>query len=122
MNKNKSHVKEYKCPELENWIWSYIAGVIDGEGHIRKYKVRDTSEGPNYGFEISIPQNDIRLLEFIKDKLKVGNITLMWNKKCNLLCIKRRMAVLEILKKVYPFLIVKKEIAVEMISFLESAY
>lgn len=125
MQHNKSHLKPYILSNLDEPIWAYIAGIVDGEAHIRLWEVRRTTEGPNYGFEISIAQIDRRLLVKLREWLKVGYISNKSSPNKNpiyIFCIKRRLAVGKILKKIYKYLIVKQKIAGEIISHLERVY
>jgi len=126
MQLNKSHTKSYELPELSEAQWGYIAGVIDGEAHIRQFEVRKTSIGVNYGFEIAIAQNNIEFLEILRDWLGEGNIrfkkTPNARKPVYQLEIKKRFAVYKILNRILPLLIVKRRVSEDIVSYIARVY
>jgi hypothetical protein len=129
MQHSKSHKTKYKLPKLEETFWAYFAGIVDGEGHIRLFKVRETSVGPNYGVELQIAQSKENrgreMFSLFKNKLGVGTIVVKKNRdKTNILCysIKQRLALKEIIKKIYPYLITKKQQADTFLDFMRRTY
>ena len=130
MQLNKSHPKEYNLPDLEIEFWAYLAGFIDGEGHIRKSIIRETSVGYNYLYEIQISQNrenhGQEIFEEFQKKLGIGFISTRKMEKRNkdvlYFSIRRRMAIVKILKKILPFSRVKKEKIIELLKYIEDTY
>lgn len=130
MQLSKSHLKPYVLPKLSNDIWAYIAGIMDGESHIRKFISNiPKSGGVNYGLEIAIAQNEkgIDLLYQLKDWLQDGSIMYKNPPKGTNIpvyqySIRKRLAIYAILKKVRPYLIVKLKRANELITFMERTY
>ncbi len=126
MQLNKSHTQGYKLPKLSEAQWGYIAGIIDGEAHVRQFEVRKTSVSVNYGFEIAIAQNNIELLETLKGWLGEGGIRLKKTpnarKPVYQLEIKKRFAVYKILNRILPMLIVKKEVSQSIVDYIARVY
>lgn len=94
----------------------YIAGFVDGEGTIGYYKDRG---------RLSIPQTHKGVLLEIQKYLGEGKVYLVtkrqehW-KEAWVYILQDAPKVLEVLKKIEPFLIVKKEEAKNVIAILES--
>ena len=126
MQQKKSHLKPSNVPLLQEWQKAYLAGIIDGEAHIRKFFVRKTSIGNNYGFEIQIAQNTLPLLETIKEWTKEGTINKKKvpkaTKQVYYWAVRKRLVIKDILKQVLPYLIVKQKVAEEILETLEKMY
>jgi len=91
-----------------NINWSYIAGFVDGEGSIVKYGETD--------YRVSISQTHEGVFKKIKDFTGVGNICKVGKRKEHwkdswVYYVARQNDALFFLKNIYPYLIVKKEIA-----------
>lgn len=103
----------YDLPSLKNWEWGYIAGFIDGEGYIN---LKD------YNL-IAISNTDKSSIDWLAEKLKCKytEIRPKTDKRKILytLRISRKMAILKILEKLLPYLIIKKEKAKLMITKLK---
>ena len=87
--------------------WEYIAGFVDGEGSIVKTK-------PTL-YRVLIPQTHEGVLIAIKEFSRLGYIYKCATRKAHwkdnwVYAISRRNDVLSFLKKVSPYLIVKKEL------------
>lgn len=91
-----------------NMDWRYIAGFVDGEGSIIKNGEND--------YRIAIPQTHEGVLRAIQDFTGMGNICQVAKRKAHwkeswVYCIARQEDTLIFLKRIYPYLIVKKDIA-----------
>src|SRR3989344_3193708 len=87
--------------------WSYVAGFVDGEGSIVIYGDND--------YRISIPQTHEGVLRSIQKFAGAGNIYKTKKRKSHwkeswIYCVARQEAVLQFLKNIYPYLIVKKPV------------
>lgn len=119
--------KSYTTPALSDAEWAYIAGIFDGEAYIGMIPVkRPNPELKHFDIKIVVAQNDIRLLEYLQDKLQTGRIRdkkmVKVKKPVFDITINQRLAVLAILQKVRPYLIVKAEAADKVISYVALAY
>ena len=95
--------------------WSYIAGFADGEGSFVKYGETD--------YRISVPQTNEKVLRAIQFFTKFGNICKTKKRKTHwkdnwVYSVARQEDVLVFLKNVYPYLIVKKEMARKVIPII----
>jgi intein/homing endonuclease len=113
--------EEYRIPSLLKWQWAYIAGFIDGEGHISYRPV------PRSDYRIvvlGITQKRKAVLELIQRWLNLPKGLTVRGRgtkiECHALQITAQNQVLKILKMLYPLLIVKQEKAKEAILYLES--
>lgn len=113
---------------------SYIAGMVDGDGtinitkSIKKRKCKCKMNIKEHIYEHKYPRlritnTDLNLLNWIKKKLNVGHIyennrkTPSFNKKqLYSYNISKTKDVIEIIKKIYPYLIVKKKNAERILS------
>jgi len=92
--------------------WRYIAGFVDGEGSFTKNGETD--------YRISVPQTHEWVLLAIKNFTKMGNICEPrirkphWKKGWTFY-VAKQVDVLRFLRSVYPYLIVKKELARKLI-------
>lgn len=98
------------------WIW--LAGFIDGEGCIYISRTKNENRwGYQYTLRLEITQANKELLDSIKERVGFGSNT--WNKNIN--AVKNRVSkrqvysikwssrkAYEILKKLYPYLVVKR--------------
>lgn len=96
--------------------WNYIAGFMDGEGSISK--AGDTD------YRISIPQTHEGVLLDIQRFTGVGSICKVAKRKAHwkeswTYCVARQEHALWFLRKVYPYLIVKKKLAGKTIPIVE---
>lgn len=103
--------------------WAYIAGIFDGEGSL---SVQYHTDGQRMsGYYANIAQQGRTLHEWIQTTLGdghihkggTGKIKQMFNFR---LCAQRK--VLEFLDGVLPYLIVKKEFALEVVNFIKNRY
>jgi len=95
--------------------WRYIAGFFDGEGTILLKNGRP---------RIMVVQTDRVVLECIKNFAKCGNIFEVTKRKphwkdCWVYCISRKEDMYNFLRKIAPYLFVKKELAEKGILQLE---
>jgi len=130
MQLTKSHRIAYVLPSLSETFWAYLAGFVDGEAHIRKYFVRNTSIGKNYGYEMTISQNrengGEQIFNWIKGKLGLGTLTIRKLEKPEkdvfLLQIAQRNALYEILKKILPYSHIKRTVIQKILNDIELVY
>lgn len=97
--------------------WDYIAGFFDGEGSILKPGETD--------YRVSILQTHEGVLKEIQRFTQVGNICEVAKRKAHwkeswVYYVARQKDVLLFLKKIYPRLIVKKNLAKKIIPVLTS--
>jgi hypothetical protein len=105
----------------------YFAGILDGEGSIPRIK-SDTCRGGVHP-EIGVANNSLELMEWLSDKFGYG-YTEKTHYASNHLGkqrifqwrVRRLKDVHRLLKLSYPYLIVKKERAREVIKYLEMQY
>lgn len=101
---------------------AYIAGFIDGEGHIGFYRTKDTKTHMN----ISIANTNVDVLEYIQTTLKIG--TLQKPKRPNkpnakqiyYLRMRNNREALILLENVLPYLKVKRKQAELLTIWLKS--
>ena len=91
-----------------NVSWSYIAGFVDREGSFVKYGETD--------YRISIPQTNEKVLTEIQRFTKSGNICKARKRKEHwkeswIYTVARQEDVLKFLRSIYPYLIVKINLA-----------
>ena len=96
--------------------WQYIAGFVDGEGSIVKTK--------RTVYRILVPQTHEGVLEEIKKFTGVGYIFKCKTRKAHwkdnwVYAISRQKDVLFVLKKLKPYLIVKRQLAEDRIPTIE---
>ena len=96
--------------------WSYIAGFFDGEGSI--------THNNGIGFRITIPQTNEEVLNEIRNFAKVGYVIKLKKRKAHwkdswLYYIASKKDVLVFLKKMIPYLVLKKEISLKAIYSLK---
>ena len=96
--------------------WSYIAGFFDGEGSL-------THNGK--GFRITIPQINEEVLLSIKKFIGYGNIIYITKRKSHWsdgwsYYIAKQTEVYDFIKKIKPFVIVKKSSVIKIIPELKN--
>jgi hypothetical protein len=95
-------------------FWPYLAGIIDGEGHISIY---------NAAANLSVANTHLGLLEYVKETTGHGSITKMAVKygrasqAYKWMCYSTGIRV--IVPRVLPYLIVKREKALLLMEYLE---
>ena len=111
--------KLYTLPILEETFWSYLAGIIDGEGSINLVPNGRISTQPR----IDVVNTNMDLLLFVKNRIggeihekKLGTKSV---KPCFVLYFQSHNKVLAILEKTLPYLIIKKEKAIEIINLIK---
>lgn len=109
---------------------AYIAGIIDGEGSIRIQKRNYISCGKEqitFVVQINVTNNNIDVLEFLKEKTGVGNVYIHTHPSenhriCYRFTISARIAH-DLLKQIYPYMIIKKkhtEIAINYLRCMDN--
>jgi len=102
---------------------AYMAGIIDGEGHIgiTKYKTKPRNgrkERMQYDFNVSIVNTNLNLITYLLEKLRNNNIKFcVMQRKEKLILNHKLIYVIQIsdfqaenfLKIIYPYLVAKKE-------------
>ncbi len=87
----------------------YLAGILDGEGHIDRRAFKN-GRGKAYIYSrISVMQKDMRICNWLKENFE-GTITNNHNQtgNCHRWEIKGSQAI-ELIRKVYPYLLIKRE-------------
>ena len=97
---------------MEETFYAYVAGMLDADGHI--------GEGRNK-YKVTIANNHRPMLEHIQFHLG-GNIVAdeRINKKITYQLCFRIHEQIELLPKIIPYLIVKKEKAINRLKYLQS--
>ncbi|MEK7664444.1 MAG: LAGLIDADG family homing endonuclease [Patescibacteria group bacterium] len=96
--------------------WSYVAGFFDGEGSVARNN--------GLGFRITIPQTNEEVLKLIRNFVGFGFIIKVKKRESHwkdswTYYIASKKDVYYFLKQVLPYLIVKRDIALEAINKLE---
>lgn len=118
-----------KLDKLTEKQMGYLAGIIDGEGCISIGSHKNTKTKPYFFPTIDISNTDKRLMVFVnsilpssyilkKDNGKIGKYKC--NKKLYVYRIYNQQKVGLFLKKIMPFLLLKKERAKIMLKFLKT--
>lgn len=90
--------------------WNYFAGIIDGEGYVCVY--------PNSGqYRIGVGNTNYELIDWlqkkiggqVKERTMVKKINGGWRKKAWEWTLDGKLTILSLLKKLLPYLIVKKD-------------
>tara|TARA_Y100000034_G_C6875297_1_gene400209 strand:- start:211 stop:930 length:720 start_codon:yes stop_codon:yes gene_type:complete len=117
--------KGFKKLKISNTDKAYIAGLLDGEGHIslHKYKKKNCTY---YGPEIGISNTDKNVMEYLFKKLKEGGVKINShtqkrgkNKPVITARINSHTDAHCLLKYLMPYLKIKHERAQEIIKFIE---
>jgi hypothetical protein len=135
-----------KCRELNKWtcqekierklnftsineIWAYIAGFIDGDGHITiKKRNRDNDikkrHHPDYSLEVGCGGTDFRATQFIADFFEKGSLKVRPHNFCvNGIRldykIRRPEEVKEFLEGIFSFLTIKKSNALIALEYIK---
>ena len=115
--------RKIKFPR-EKWKLAYLAGIIDGEGSISF--VKSTGSWKGTAVRVSVKNTDLKLIRWLKDNFggyiqedRYGlkehpnwKIRYKWGTDATL-------EVLELLKRVFPYLVIKKDLALKAIAFCE---
>jgi len=102
----------------------YIAGFFDGEGSIVIWKRREKKSPREYNINLEVRINNTN--KIVIDKINTligGNIRIKSKKDCKPcyeIIISNYRGILNFLEKIYPYLVVKKEIAKLTIEFCRS--
>lgn len=119
--------KTASLPTDNELFWSYLAGLIDTDGSLSIRRNKATSISKNYRYSpiISLSMNDISGLNHIKENCSFGSFMTYKAKTCvkgilNRWTGQRREEVIEILKRIIPYLLVKKENAKILLNFCEN--
>jgi hypothetical protein len=103
--------------ELSVAEWASAAGLLDGEGTIS----RDNPRGYSAAYRVTIAQKDRRLLEWFMEIFQAGVIQESKG-TCATWRIQRARLVYDFLVGCLPYLIVKRESALQTIKTLEERY
>ena len=105
-------------------FWSYLAGLMDTDGSFSIRKNKPSCGSKNYRFSplISLSMNDILGLNLIKENIPYGNFKTYRANSCvmgisNRWSVQCKEEVIELLKKIIPFLKIKKENAKILLDF-----
>jgi len=99
---------------VDNNRLAYIAGLVDGEGYIgiKKDQVKGRGVNPVFYERISVASNNKDIIDFISDFFAVGKIYLhkhsKLSKKCYWSWEASNLKAVEVIKKIYRFLRIKK--------------
>lgn len=103
--------------------FTYLAGLIDSEGcfRIKKWKPKDK---PNYVYAINLEIGNTRMpiFEYLTSRFggNIGFIKAKENKRASALWSISAFALSQIIKRILPYLIVKKPVAEKIIEFYET--
>ena len=104
--------------ELTDSECAYIAGILDGEGHIRRVKPK-----PFRQVSIAVSNTNLKLVNWLHDKLGGGSIRELRSRPNHSQCyqwyLTRYINCVNLLDKVKPYLIIKKEIAEDIVRTAE---
>ena len=113
---------------------AYVAGIIDGEGSIEFKKIlrirRDRKGSPSYNtliVRMEVPQVDGRLIDYLMETTKEGTRDMKHYPNNENWHDQHRWrvgyhGVYRVLKQVYPYLIVKKEKAKQLIDYYDKKF
>lgn len=106
-------------------FWAYIAGLMDTDGSfsLKREKIKDYFK---YGPIISLSMTDCRSIYNLHNSFIGGNICIIKAKTathgfCYRWCISSKSVAIKFLKKVIPFLFIKKCIASKLLDFCQKA-
>lgn len=103
---------------LPEWVKGYVAGIIDGEGHIRLFWT-------GYGWhpEIKVNMTHVDTIKWLCETLSIGNVTNKTvegnRKEQKVWTVHALMDGYSLLKELLPFLRVKRRHAELIIEFCE---
>ena len=117
--------RKYDLPLLRETDWAYIAGILDGEGSIFLEEKENKWGKRNQLVHLSIANTDLDMLEWIKNKLNTGAIhilkpTSLTKKQCYKWQTGSHKVVCAILIKMLPYLKIKRDKAIKIISFVQN--
>jgi len=100
-----------------NKLWAYIAGVVDGEGHLTIAKEYDKRQNKQYYYPyIRVGNTNIPFLTFLKEKTGFGHISSVGvkrkpnHKPAFYWIIGKYSQVQALLEKVIPYLFIKRRL------------
>lgn len=116
-----SRAPEFQLTDAEA---AYIAGIIDGEGCFSVHLFWGRNRVPFAGTSLGISNTDLRLIEWIKNKLKANQEysyrdRKQGSKRAYSLAINQRNHLKEIIRVIQPYLIVKEQLAILFLRILE---
>lgn len=116
-----SQTPEFQLTEIEA---AYIAGIIDGEGCFSVHLTWGRNRFPFAGTSLGISNTHLRLIEWIKSKLKVNQKysyrdRKRGSKRTYSLVIGHRNHLKKIIGMIQPYLIVKEQLAILFLRILE---
>jgi len=111
-----------KLDAVEDVDLARLAAFVDGEGSIALYRNNKKSAGCSYALELSVSNTDIRLVQWIKETFGFGFVRTnikpqRWRTLYQWECYSRQAE--EVLRAIYPFLIIKREQADLVFDFLK---
>jgi hypothetical protein len=101
--------------ERPETFWAYLAGILDGEGHISLYQAKNKkcTSGYRWSYTVCITNTNKQLIESIQSDLELGHMTERKQKNPNHHSLFRidftRKDLDIIFPKVLPYLRAKKE-------------
>lgn len=124
LNNHKRHSKEVAPLNLDPIMVGYLAGLIDGEGHISVIRSKRPKGNFFYCGKIVISQANKKLID-LRDQLNIGSICFVDKRKIN----HKDLYVWSfspnecraLLPEVMPYLFFKKQQAMLLIEYLELA-
>jgi hypothetical protein len=109
----------FKSKKQEKWMWAYLSGVVDGEGciYIARH-INKPNDALRYRIRLQITNTKKELLEWIQErcggwiyeKEQIGD----WKTSYDWVIADGRAV--KLLQKLLPYLIIKKEQAINAIS------
>ena len=119
--------KKYHCKTLSPTDAAYLAGIFDGEGSIGVSRYRNKENACGYKFEpyVNITNTSKAMLDWVCEKTGLDKV---YDRKESSIKAKRRcwrwsarrLEVAPLLRQVIPYMVVKKDQALNVIAFMES--
>ncbi len=96
---------------LEKWEVGYIAGLLDGEGHIGIHS--------DYYAQIAISMKHQDTINWLQETTGIGNIYFVKQHDAYRWAVNRTQDAIALLKTVIPFMITRREDAEKLLELLE---
>lgn len=127
-NSGELFSKQKRINSTDDIFWSYVAGLMDTDGSFslkRENRTSGGSKSPVYTPSILLTMVDCRAVYKIMNNFIGGNLIIVKAKTttngfCYRFSITSRKSAIDFLKKCIPFLLLKKEVASELLYFCEN--
>lgn len=122
----KISIKHSRKNSFDECFWAYLAGIFDTDGSfsIRRNIGRKDCKNTVYGISISLSMVDSRAVQYIRDNCNFGSIFMVTSKTatqrfCYRFFIGDREQSILFIKRILPYLNIKKESALILLEFCE---